>query len=115
MKDSIRYALVAGLITAGLLKAVPAFAEPVAAEDSVVTIVRTTDLNLAREEGRQRLDRRLAQAAREVCGTASDTDLQGKNDVRQCRDETLARAHARRDQLIATGEQIGVIAVSAAR
>ena len=32
------------------------------------------------------LDRRLAAAAREVCGFASDADLEGKNDVRACRE-----------------------------
>lgn len=115
MKQSFRYALLAGLITAGLLKAFPAAAEPNGAADVTVSVVRTADLNLAAEEGRKRLESRLAQAAREVCGTASDADLAGKNEARKCREETLARALAQRDRLLAASDRSGVIAVSAAR
>jgi len=77
--------------------ATPALAEPVTA----TTVVQTADLDLSSQAGRAALNKRLAQAAREVCGTAYDVDIEGKNDVRQCRVETLANLTAERDQRIA--------------
>ena len=53
---------------------------------------------------------------REVCGTASDVDLNGKNEVRQCRDDMLAKARAKRDAVLAAAAASkGFIAVTAAR
>jgi UrcA family protein len=80
-----------------------------------VSVVRTVDLDLSSDAGRRQLDRRLMVAAREVCGTASDADLAGKNIVRRCRDEVLAQAHARRDTLVASAQPSEPIAVTAAR
>ena len=45
----------------------------------------------------------------------SDADLRGKNEVRQCRDATLAQARARRDQLLAAARSGPAIAVIATR
>jgi UrcA family protein len=77
---------------------VPALAEPAS---NVSSIVKTADLDLSSRSGQRALDRRLAQAVNEVCGTASDVDIEGKNDVRRCKDETLARVIGERDQRIA--------------
>jgi UrcA family protein len=77
--------------------------------------VHTADLDLDSQAGRQRLERRLAAAAIEVCGTASDFDLAGKNEVRRCRDETLAEARSRSDRIVAAAATGAPIAVSAAR
>ena len=115
MKSALFYAVTAGLATAALIKAVPAAAEPAQGGDIAVAIVRTSDLNLAQDEGRRTLDRRLAQAARQVCGEASDFDLEGKTAVRNCVDRTLARARIERNALLAGGQHGRVIAVSAAR
>src|SRR6218665_1337263 len=41
------------------------------------------DLDLRTEAGAKALDRRIWRAVVQVCGTASDIDLAGKNDVRQ--------------------------------
>ena len=60
--------------------------------------------------GRRELDQRLAAAAREVCGSASDVDLAGKNDVRQCRVDVLARAKASGEQLANRGQPIRIAA-----
>jgi UrcA family protein len=68
---------------------------------TATTIVRTADLNLATVDGQRELDRRIVRAAYDVCGEASDIDLEGKNDVRRCRTETVAAAAAQRRQLIA--------------
>lgn len=61
----------------------------------VVRVVPTADLNLASQAGRSALDHRLVNAAREVCGTASDVDLAGKNEARGCRKSVLAAARAK--------------------
>ena len=112
MKRAIYIALASALITTGAIKAAPALAEAPAASATQVSIVRTADLDLASASGQRRLEQRLTRAAREVCGEASIVDLKGKNAVRKCRDETLAKAHTQRDSLIAAR---GVIAVTASR
>lgn len=77
--------------------AAPAIAEPVTA----VSTVQTADLDLSTAKGQRALDLRLGQAVKDVCGTASDADIAGKNEVRRCRSETLARVASERDQRIA--------------
>jgi UrcA family protein len=89
--------------------ATPALAEqPVTA----TSIVQTADLDLSSQAGQRALDHRLTQAVNEVCGTASDVDVAGKNDVRRCRADTLASLSAERDQRIAaaSGSPIEVAA-----
>ena len=88
--------------------ATPALAEPVIATSTV----QTADLDLSSAKGQRALDLRLSQAVKEVCGTASDVDIAGKNDVRRCRVDTLARLSSERDQRIAraSGEPIEVAA-----
>lgn len=51
--------------------------------------VQHADLNLANEADRNTLQRRLAAAAREVCGTGYSFDLRSQNEARQCQEETL--------------------------
>ena len=89
--------------------ATPAFAE---APVQVHSTVQTADLDLSTAKGQRALDLRLNQAVKEVCGAASDADIEGKNDVRRCRAETLAQLASERDQRIAraTGEPIEVAA-----
>ena len=67
--------------------ATPALAEPPAI---VSTTVQTADLDLSSAKGQRALEQRLNQAVKDVCGTASDVDIAGKNEVRRCRVETLA-------------------------
>ena len=114
MKNAFTIALASALITTAVIKAAPALAQTPAVETNV-SLVRTADLDLSSEAGRRLLDVRLARAAREVCGTASDTDLKGKNEVRQCRADVLAQARANRDTVLADSQSKGFIAVTAAR
>lgn len=114
MKNPIAIAIVSALITAAAIKAAPAIAQDSGATREV-SVVRTADLDLSTAKGRSALQHRLANAARQVCGTASDTDLEGKKHVRKCRDETLARAFAQRDDLVASRREEALIAVTAAR
>ncbi len=78
--------------------ATPALAE---LPSTVSTTVQIADLDLSSAAGQRALNHRLALAAKEVCGTASDIDVAGKNDVRRCRAETLAALASERDQRIA--------------
>jgi|GEM_PF-707146 len=114
MKKAILIALASALITTGAIKAAPALAQ-LAATETNISLVRTADLDLGSSQGQRKLDQRLANAAREVCGAASDVDVEGKNEVRKCRDETLAKAKSQREAVLAAAERGAVIAVAAAR
>jgi UrcA family protein len=115
MKKSFYIALFSALLTAGLIKAAPAIAQTAGQPEIAVSLVRTADLNLATEAGQRQLDHRIANAAREVCGTASDVDVEGKNEVRKCRDETLARAQLQKASVLAATDRSTLIAVTASR
>ena len=88
--------------------ATPVLAEPITATSTV----QTADLDLSSAKGQRALDLRLSQAVKDVCGIASDVDIAGKNEVRRCRVETLAKVAGERDQRIArsSGQPIEVAA-----
>ena len=111
---AITIALASALITTAAIKAAPALAEAPATAVNV-SLVRTADLDLGSSAGQRKLDRRLANAVREVCGTASDADIEGKNDVRQCREVTLAKAKGQRNAVLAAAGHDAAIAVTASR
>jgi UrcA family protein len=116
MKNPFVIAIVSALITAGALKAAPALAEtPSSSADTQVSLVRTADLDLSSKAGQRQLEARIAQAAREVCGTPSDADLVGQNKARQCRHDAIAQATSSRDALLAAANRGAVVAVTAAR
>ena len=100
MNSSLKIAIGSFLVAAAVIKGAPALAEPVQPQN--VTIVHTADLNLSTEAGRRQLDRRLVIAAGEVCGSASDADLAGRNQARDCRMAVLAKARARGGSLAAS-------------
>ena len=113
MKSAIKIALASALITTAAIKAAPALAQQPGAAETNISRVWTGDLDFRSEAGQRTLELRLARAAREVCGTASDADLVGKNEVRKCRAETLAKARGQGETLAAARGE--VIAVTAAR
>ena len=115
MKQGLKIVLTACIVTAGLIKGAPAAAAPFAKADINVSYVRIADLDLSTPAGKHQLDSRLVIAAREVCGTAPDVDLEGKNDVRKCRADTLASARAKRDSLVAAAQPGGTIAIAGVR
>jgi UrcA family protein len=110
VKQTLKIIAASALITAVVIKAVPALAE--AAPEQAVSIVHTVDLDLSTASGRQALDHRLVTAAYDVCGTASDADLAGKNQVRACRVEVLAKARADSRQLASRGSGTILVATS---
>lgn len=63
--------------------------------------VRTADLDLASEDGQRRLDARLWRAARQVCTMTQLRDLSESRFTDRCRADTLARARAARQAVIA--------------
>jgi UrcA family protein len=86
------------LATLLAFSATPALAQPPVTTTSVV---QTADLDLSSQAGQRALDHRLTLAVNDVCGTASDVDIAGKNEVRRCRADTLASLSAERDQRVA--------------
>ena len=112
---AITIVFASALITAAGIEAAPALAETPYQGDRAVSVVRTADLDLSTRTGQLTLDRRLTAAAHEVCGIASDADLAGKNDVRRCRDDVIAKARADRDTLLAAKSRGAAIAVTASR
>lgn len=113
---AINIILTSFVIATGVIKAAPALAESTSpAIELNVSLVRTADLDLGSSDGQRKLDQRLANAAREVCGTASDVDIEGKNDVRKCRDLTIANAKGQRDLALAAAGRDATIAVTASR
>lgn len=76
----------------------PAFARPISPE---VRAVSYSDLDLATVAGRSRLEHRIQQAVREVCGEALPSfDLARRHAVRDCIAET--RANIRLPERLAT-------------
>jgi UrcA family protein len=112
MKQALRIILGSALITGALIKTAPALAAPV---NTNATVVHTADLDLSSDAGRRQLDQRLMVAAREVCGTASDVDLAGKNQVRACRHNVLSDARAKSGALLASRGGDGSILVASSR
>ena len=110
MKQTLLIIAGSALATAAVMLGSPAHAAPAASQ--AVRIVSTAGLDLASEPGCAALDHRLVIAARDVCGAASDTDLAGKNDVRECRKSVLAEARRQSKQL---AENKGVILLAANR
>ena len=111
MKNSALFALALIASATTVTPTVAQAFEPV----TVTSIVPTADLDLSNSDGRRELDRRIVQAARDVCGTASNVDLEGKNAVRQCRADTIAEAASQREQLLAAAKSGAPILVASAR
>lgn len=103
------------VIIAAALLAVP-LATPAPAEPAERTqIVSYSDLDLGRASDVRRLDGRIGRAIAEVCGTASETDLAGRNEVRRCRALVRQSLAAERDQALAAAREPAVVAIAARR
>jgi len=96
--------------TAAALVGQPVSAEPAPAKASVAVAHR--DLDLRTEAGAKALDRRIWRAVVEVCGDAPGYDIEGKNNVRQCRRDTRAMASAQAKVAIAGAMRDQAIQVS---
>ena len=109
MKHSLLAAAIAALLLAGCNRQAeteaPAGAEPAPAPRSVAVVHSDLDLSTAR--GADKLERRIWRAVVTVCGSAPDYDLEGKNDVRHCRRDTMRQASAHADRVIASAATRG--------
>jgi UrcA family protein len=95
-------------------------AAPIATEASAEPVERTrivsyADLDLTQASHIRRLDGRIGRAIAEVCGTASDTDLAGRNAVRRCRALVRESLAAERGQALAAAEKPTQVAIAAGR
>jgi UrcA family protein len=91
--------LAAAAVTAGLL-AIGAVATPAMAQDAPSVTVSYADLNLASPLGREILDRRIAGAASQLCGTARSVELTWAAAVNDCREATIAATQPQRDAAV---------------
>jgi UrcA family protein len=74
---------------------------PTGSEQPRKVVVQYGDLNLASDEGRDVLDKRLDRAVKIVCGRAFGEPLYIKMAVRKCQAQTLADVAPQRDLAIA--------------
>ena len=87
-------AVMAGVISLG------AVAAPAMAQEAPSIAVSYADLNLASPLGRTILDRRIANAASQLCGTAREIDLNQSAAVDTCREATIDSVQSQRDTAI---------------
>ena len=99
-------AVAAGLATASLAAA------PAAEEVSSVE-VQYQDLNLDHSAGQAALDRRIAYAARQVCGDYMPIELKWRELSRSCQREVIAAAAPQRDAAVG-GQRYAALRVSRA-
>jgi UrcA family protein len=97
---------------AAILPLVPATASPTVTNRVVVSF---QDLDLGSVRGRAALDRRIARAAEEVCGTASEADLAARNAVRRCRAGTVEIGRAEAYRIAAAIQAAGPTRLAANR
>ena len=109
MKRTLKIVAISALATAALIKGVPALAESTGSTS--ISVVQTSDLDLASARGQHQLEQRLIVAAHEVCDTASAVDLKAINAERDCRDAVISAAREKA-RTIAAGTSGGTITVA---
>lgn len=87
--------LAAAAVSASLLSLVAAV--PATAQEAPSIAVSYADLNLASPLGRTILDRRIANAASQLCGTARQVDLNATAAIDECREATIEGVQPQRD------------------
>ena len=75
-------------------------ASPAAAQTVDSVTISYADLNLANAAGRAVLDRRIAQAARQVCGEFPPVELRRNSLSRACQADVIASAEAQRSAVV---------------
>jgi UrcA family protein len=95
------FILAAAVVAAGL-STLTAVSPAMALESGVA--VAHDDLNLRSEAGRAALDRRIERAARSVCGTALNVELDIAANIADCRADVLASARRQVDAIVGSGD-----------
>lgn len=109
MFKSITTAAVAAL---PLLFAVPAQA---AERVSLSAPVSWVDLDLTHPAGQAQLDRRIATAAKRLCGSTRGSSLRERADTRRCLREAMATAAPQRERVVAKATVRGRLALASGR
>lgn len=76
---------------------------PALAQSATSIEVSYQDLNLTSSAGREILDRRIANAAEQLCGEARPIELTLNAAVQACQAETIAQTQAQRDAAVRYG------------
>lgn len=109
MKTNLIPAAILAAAAALAAMMVPAFANAAPVSDEVtvqVAVVKTSDLNISKDEGMATLKARIAGAVGRVCGTATSTiSLQERLAINACRAKArraaLAAARSQSEQVLA--------------
>jgi UrcA family protein len=84
----------------------PAAAAPILVEAAPSVKVHFADLNIAAPAGRQTLDRRIARAARQVCGDGSDSNPEMAEAERSCIKTAVSSANLQVEDVLAKRTQL---------
>lgn len=110
---SVRSSILAVAAAAAGLATVSLGASPAFAGQLESVEVQYQDLNLANSAGRATLDRRIAAAARQVCGEYLTVELKWAEIARACQNDVIAAAAPQRDALVG-GQRYAAVRVSRA-
>jgi UrcA family protein len=90
------------IISAFLSSSIVSLAAPCMAQEESSVSVSFADLNLGSKDGAATLERRVARAVNEVCGSVDPRDLAVAADVRKCQTKAWAGARPKMEQAIAS-------------
>ena len=94
--------LLFSLVAAAALYPSSASADPIVVEAAPTVSVSFADLDITTEAGRETLYKRIAGAAKKVCGTRPAQDLKLIMSNAQCRKEALSSANLQVQRLLTT-------------
>lgn len=109
---SVRTTFLAAAAVAASLVNLSAAASPAMAQEQETVVVSYADLNLGNQAGRNVLDRRIAQAASELCGQFNPIELGQAEAGRSCVADTIASVQPQRDA--ALNRRFGTVQISQA-
>ena len=109
----VRSALLALAAVAAATQMTGIAASPAMANRTAIS-VPFTDLNLASPAGRERLDRRVAQAATMLCGQYDSRELRLSSLSRACRAQAIAGVRPQLDAALGNGARYANRSVSQA-
>jgi UrcA family protein len=94
--------LLFSLVAAAALYPASATAAPIVVEAVPSVKVSFADLDMSAESGRKTLSKRVAGAAKMVCGTPSGREIKAFSASAQCRKNALSSANLQVERLLAT-------------
>jgi UrcA family protein len=98
----IARSLLFSLVAAAALYPASATAAPIVVEAVPTVKVAFADLDMGAEAGRKALSKRVAGAAKQVCGTPSARDVKAFTVSKRCRENALSSANSQIERLLTT-------------